>query len=471
MKVFLVLLCLVIGSYAHADRIKLLANDHDALQARVDIVQQAQSEILAEYYSVWNDDQSVGGFALLLEAAKRGIKVKIIMDAISNTVPKSFFTTMMENGKDALGNVNVEIKLYNPPNLNLFKLPHRDHSKMLIVDGKVMITGGRNIGDKYFGLNKKRNFSDLDVILDGKAVTQARENFLETFNGKLVKDASRTRDLPSKVAVRICRPSSTTDNVENCERRKKMLLKRYHESFNRIESNYNDIMEDTPDSVVKPNTGTDWLADVDDGAEIKFLSQDPHKLVSKKTANLTYALYDLLGSAKRDINILSPYLIPTKEMSELFQELIDRGVRIRVVTNSLLSTDNLFAQAGYLNSKKKMIDMGIELYECNGPNTCHGKAMVVDDSITFVGTYNLDPRSAYVNREIGIVILSSPNNEVAKELDSVIEKFRQNSLLVGKDGKTQNEKEQKNRYKSIGKGKRSMLRTLRIIAPLIKHQI
>lgn len=459
-------------SSAHADRIKILANDHDALQARVDIIQQAQHEILAEYFSVWNDDQSVGGFSLLMDAAKKGIKVKVVIDALSNTVPKSFFTTMMENGRDARGNLNFEIKLYNPTSINLFKLTHRDHSKLLIVDGKVMITGGRNVGDKYFGLNAKRNFNDLDVILDGQAVTDARENFLTTFNSKFTKPSARERDLPSRVAAKPCvYTTSTYDEIQKCERRKKVTLEAYHETVQRVQKNMADIMDKMQPSVILPNTGTDWLADVDSNSDVEFISHKPEKLVTKKTDDLTDALMGLMASAKKDLNIMTPYLIPTQDMYATLEKLIQNGVKVRVVTNSPVSTDNVLAQAAYQNSKDRLIKIGVELYECNGPNTCHGKAMVIDDTIAFIGTYNLDPRSAYINREVGILVRSSAGNLVAQELTDEIEKFRQSSLLVAKDGQPQNVEAQKKLYKTLSKGKRALLRTLRIIAPFIRSQI
>ena len=470
MKVFIAAFILLFSSIASADRVRLLAEDQDALQARVDLVQQAKHEILAEYFSVWNDDQSVGAFALLLDAARRGIKVKIVMDALSNTVPKSFFTTLLEHAKDAQGNVNIEIKLYNPPSLNLLKITHRDHSKMLIVDGKRMITGGRNIGDKYFGLNKKRNFSDIDILLDGKAVTQAREDFLSVFNSDIVKDAAHYRNLPTQLMLEKCEKALSRDE-ENCIRRRDRMLRAYRESLARIEENLKNIMEDTPTSIVRPNTGRDWLEDTPDGADIEFISHQPDEYVSKETAHLTHAFEDMISKTQTDLNILSPYLVPTKNMYKLFEDLIQRGVRVRIVTNSLSSTDNLFAQAGYLNAKKKLIKMGIELYEFNGPDTSHGKAAIIDNKVAFVGTYNLDPRSAYLNREVGIFVNSSPNNKIVLDLEAEIEAHRMNSLLVGKDGEIQNLDEQKRRRKELSKTKRGLLKFIQLFVPLFRSQI
>jgi putative cardiolipin synthase len=436
----------------------------------VDIVQQAKTEILAEYFSVWNDDQSVGGFALLLDAAKRGIKVKVIIDALSNKVPRAVFSAMVENGKDAQGHQNIEIKLYNPPGINLLKLSHRDHSKMLIIDGKRMITGGRNIGDKYFGLNSQRNFEDLDILLEGRAVKDARENFLAVFDSDLVKDATRTADLPTQLYQQDC-TRSTIKDTETCQRHVKSLLKRYVESTNRIQKTLEDILKQSPGDIVTPNTDKDWLADVDDGADLEFMSQKPQKLVSKDTNDLSDALLAAAGTAKKDLNILSPYLIPTKSSYVLLKSLLKKNVRVRIITNSLRSTDNLFAQAGYLHAKDKLIAMGVELYEFKGPDTAHAKAAVIDNSLCFVGTFNLDPRSSFINREVGIFVKSSPNNEIANSLTAVIEHFRENTLLVGKNGVPQNVEEQEKTIKELSHTKRFVLRIVRMLLPLFANQI
>lgn len=471
MRILVILFIIAFSSVSHADRIRLLADDKEALQARLDLIQQAKFEIVAEYFSVWNDNQSIAGFALLLDAAKRGVRVRIIMDALSNSVPASVFANILQQGKDAQGNQNIEIKLYNPMRFNVFKLTHRDHAKMLIVDGERMITGGRNVGDKYFGLNQKRNFSDMDVILDGNAVRDAREDFLAVWNSKIVKVPNVKRFDPERLTIESC-VKSTQKEMDQCEHRRKRLIKMYGEETLRIQTTLEDILRDTPTSVATPNTGKDWLADVADGSDIQFVSHKPESFVSKKTADLSVAIKELAMNAKTDLNIMSPYLIPTKNALAVFEDLIkNKKVKIRIVTNSLHSTDNLFAQAGYLHYKKKLIKMGVELYEFNGPDTSHGKACVVDGNIAFVGTYNLDPRSAFINREIGIFIRSSPGNLVAQNLTAEIELFRQNSLLVGKDGLPQNEDIQKQRMKEISPVKRAELKVIRLLMPFIKSQI
>jgi len=392
------------------------------------------------------------------------------MDELSKTVPKAFFTTMMEHGRDSQGNINIEIKLYNPLSINLLKATHRDHSKMLIIDGERMITGGRNVGDKYFGLNKKRNFSDIDILASGAVVKDAREDFLAAFNSKISKPSAKMENLPSNLILEKCEKLLQKD-IDTCERRKKFMMRSYAEAISRISKNLNDILINTPTSIVQSHTNKDWLEDVEEGAVMDFISHKPDQFVSKDTADLSSALRALAAGTKKDLNILSPYLIPTKNAFDIFETLIKKGVRVRIVTNSLGSTDNLFAQAGYLAAKDRLIAMGIELYEFNGPDTSHGKVCVIDETMAFVGTYNLDPRSAFLNREVGMLVKSSPNNQVANELSQEIENFRSNSLLVGKDGQPQNVEEQESRFKAQSKTKRAALKVIKMFVPLFRNQI
>lgn len=471
MKVFLVLIALLMASTsAHADRVRLLTEDKEALQARVDLIQQAKSEILVEYFSVWNDDQSVGGVALLLEAARRGVKVKLVIDALANKLPKHFFTTLTEHGKDAQGNVNIEFRLYNPFTLNLHKLTRRDHAKLLIADGERMITGGRNVGDKYFGFNKKRNFKDLDILVDGDSVEAARQDFLAVFNSKIVKNPVKEKNLPSQLALEDCERPTDRD-VQKCQQRKKHALRAYRDTLQRIEFALDRIVDGSQSPAVDSHTQRDWLADITPGADIRFVSHKPDELVTKKTAYMSYELQKLIDGAQSELNIMTPYLVPTKEVMAIFQELIYRGVKIRVVTNSLLSTDNFFAQAAYMATKDILTEMGVEIYEYNGPDTAHGKGFTMDNKVAFVGTFNLDPRSLFLNREVGLIINSSPNNYVVEQLNAEIESFRQDSLLVAQDGKPQNVEEQQRRYKSLSKGKRALVKIIRLFVPVFKNQV
>ena len=460
----LVLLSLIVGQYALADKVKLLAKDSDALQARVDLIQQAKNEILVEYFSVWNDEQSVGGFALLLEAAQRGVKVKVIMDALANTVPRSMISALMLHGKGPDGAQNFELKVYNPVSLNLFKAFHRDHSKMLIVDNKIIISGGRNVGDKYFGFSNKRNFKDLDVIVSGDVVQKAHQNYMTLWKSEITAEPLLYENAPEMLAEAAC--ATQPDAYEQCESSRRRALKEYDHEISRIQGLMKKLASFAGDKLgLATNTGTNWNEKMSEVESVQFLSHEI-ALVDKSNNTMTKELGEIAMKAKHELRIMTPYLILTDTAFKIFQDLIDQGVKIRIVTNSLRSTDNLFAQAGYRVDKEKLAGLGLEIYEFNGPDTFHAKAAVVDGEVALVGTYNLDPLSANTNREVGFAFKG--NQEILDDLNAQFDDALKNSTLVAKNKARLNEESE---FKDVTAGKVKLLKALMFIAPFIKHRL
>ncbi len=455
-----ILTALLISAVAHADDLRFLRADRDALQARVDLIQEARSEILVEYFSVWNDDQSIGGMGLLVDAARRGVKVKVIVDALSNTVPKRTFAALLE-----LGGENLEIKVYNPLSLNLFRATHRNHAKMLIADGEKIITGGRNVGDMYFGVSRTRNFIDLDIIARGNLPVSARENFFAVWAAPIAKAVRLGAYHPSRLSAPC--PVITDDQTDNCAELKGTAKAELAAEKARILSILHDIKTAQDGDFVISNSQTDWFSQFHTVDDVRFQSHEPSTLVSKQTATLNRDLLAAIAGAKNDVNIVSPYLIPTDGLMVIFSELLAKGVRVRIITNSLNSTDNLLAQAGYRDVKRALIELGVELYEFNGPDTIHAKTAVIDGRLVLIGTYNIDPRSAFLNREIGVFADDAADTGLARELTQIIEDFRSISTLVGKD-KVAVVIEDPSK---IPLKKRAILRTIDILLPLIRNQL
>ncbi|WP_408099161.1 phospholipase D-like domain-containing protein [Peredibacter sp. HCB2-198] len=465
MKKTIFSLLLVASNLALADEMRFLRADKDALQARVDIVQEAQKEILVEYYSVWNDNQAVGGMALLIDAAKKGIKVKVILDSLSTTVPKKTFAALLALANDGEVSKNLEIREYNPLTIKFWKATHRDHGKMLIADGETLITGGRNIGDKYFGVNVRRNFSDLDLMAKGNVAKLARENFLTTWNSPAVKTLKLGNYSPERLEENYC---LAFVDYEHCEGQRIHSLKKFNEEKARILKVKNDVMTYREGDLVVPYSGNDWFKDAYVIDDVKFMSHGAEGLVTKETAYLNEDLLKAVANAKEDVNIISPYLMPTPNLMKVFKDLRSRNVRIRIITNSMNSTDNLFAQAGYRELKPQLIAMGLEIYEYNGPDTIHAKTAVVDNRVVLIGTYNIDPRSAFINREIGVIINDQENTGLASDLTHIIQGFREKSTLVGKDGLPHN---QDIEMKGVSKKKRAALKVISKLLPLIRNQL
>jgi putative cardiolipin synthase len=216
---------------------------------------------------------------------------------------------------------------------------------------------------------------------------------------------------------------------------------------------------------VKYNNDKNWFQDARTVSNIRLLSNSTKANVSKNSHQISDELYSIFSKAQHSVLILSPYLIPNERVSKMFKTLINRGVTIKIITNSLKSTDNLFAQAGFKAAKQEMIDMGIELYEYNLVHTTHAKTAVVDGEISLIGTFNLDPRSSQINREIGIVVKDA---NVGADLTKIINHFKSESLLVGYRGEEVNIDFQN---EGVGSLKKGAVKLIEQVIPLIKDQL
>jgi putative cardiolipin synthase len=414
-----------------------LQKNADALQARVDIIQQAQSEILVEYFMVRNDEQALGAMSLLVEAAKRGVKVKVILDSLYSYIPSPMYRNLLEKAVGPNGESNLEIRLYNPFHFSILGLTHRDHAKSIVIDNNILLTGGRNVGGEYFGFNKKRNLNDLDILVKGPLASIVREDFLRMWQSEIVKAPMMNAYSEERLQKNSCVLELNKD-FETCENQRQYARHQVDEQGARLDEVIQQISDYKSGDSVRPNTNTDWFKKSVTIHDYKFLSHRTTDLVTKKTATLTQDLVEVLKLAKTDVNIISPYLIPTEEVFDVFQHLIENHVRVRIITNSLKSTDNLIAQAGYRDSKERLVKMGVEIYEYNGPDTVHAKTALIDGHLVLIGTFNIDPRSGFINREIVMALDDKYNVGLASEEENIIDSFRSNSTLVAKDGRNFN---------------------------------
>jgi phosphatidylserine/phosphatidylglycerophosphate/cardiolipin synthase-like enzyme len=286
------------------------------------------------------------------------------------------------------------------------------HNKTFIVDGKVVITGGRNIADEYFDYDHEYNFRDRDILLLGKASNKVEASFNEFWNNDLSKDVTEViKDKTEKLtaANRFDNLHQYACNPDNFWPQVRERIKVLPEAFKAIESS-GDLV---------------WLEDVD------FISDKPGKNAGNMGLSgggvSTDKLIELVRNAKSSIDIQTPYLITTELSQSLFKEAIERGVKIRILTNSLASTDNVEAFSGYQSGREDLLNTGIRIFEFR-PDAqirsdimtgelqdvlvekpifgLHAKTMVIDNEITVIGTFNLDPRSANLNTECLVVVNS-----------------------------------------------------------------
>ena len=409
----------------------VLEDGDGSMVTRAWLSEYAEKTIDIQYFIFSTDNVGLIACDYLVRAADRGVKVRILVDDMMVEAGAHEILTMDSHE-------NISIKIYNPgvnlgknivQKLSKFRYDfinanQRMHNKTFTVDSKISITGGRNIADEYFDYDHEYNFRDRDVLLMGKVSQTVEKSFEEFWNDTLSVDVSKIVEEPGndfKAKDKFERLHQYACNPDNFWPQVREKIKNLPSAFKSIQAS-GDLV---------------WLDSVE------FISDMPGKYDRKKAFTgggiSTSALAELVKNAKKTIDIQSPYLITTAQSEALFSDAIKRGVKIRILTNSLASTDNLEAFAGYQKCRKKLLEIGIEIYEFR-PDAAdrykimtgalqkkmnfspifglHAKSMVIDGDITVIGTFNLDPRSANLNTEcIAIIHSQKINAGVAKGME------------------------------------------------------
>lgn len=396
----------------------VLEDGGNAILARAWLSEYAEKSIDIQYFIFSTDNVGLIACDYLLRAADRGVKVRILIDDI-----------MVEAGPHDIltldSHPNIAIKIYNP-GVNLGKniaqkikklgtdfrrANQRMHNKTFTVDGKLVITGGRNIADEYFDYDHEYNFRDRDVLFLGKEVTVVQQSFETFWNSSLavpVTGLVEEEGIAKSAATGFARLHQYACDPAN-------YWPQVREHFKSMPVLFRNIQE-SGDLV--------WLD------SIRFVSDAPGKNEDRPEhlgGNTTDALMKLVNEAKASIDIQSPYLVTTDLGKKLFAQAVKRGVKVRILTNSLASTDNLDAFSGYQRDRDELLETGIRIFEFR-PNAkerykimtgalqeklkyqpvfgLHAKSMVIDGKTSVIGTFNLDPRSANLNSECVTIIQS-----------------------------------------------------------------
>ena len=391
----------------------VLDRGEQALLARAWLVDYARRSIEVQYF-IWSTD-NIGILAseALLRAAQRGVAVRVLVDDLLVDAPDETLLALAEHP-------NVEIRIYNPVHsvgvpwyrrlLNLatdFRgANQRMHDKTLIIDGELAITGGRNMADEYFDYNHDYNFRDRDALVIGAVVPAMLDSF-ERFWAN-----------PLAVPVEQLHEGVTVDGG-NAQRIYGELAA-YAAAATNFAPEVRAAIGAIPDDFVALAAELSW-------GRVDFISDLPGKNSGADGFGggglSTAALAELLATAQREVVIQSPYVVLSEPAFALFRQLRSRGVRIRISTNSLASTDNLQAFSGYLDQREELVEAGIEVFEYRpDPQVqaqimaryavrptapvfaVHAKTLIVDRNVVYVGTYNLDPRSENLNTEVGVII-------------------------------------------------------------------
>ncbi|TPM94968.1 phospholipase D family protein [Mesorhizobium sp. B2-1-3A] len=385
-----------------ADKIKagksgllLISDNYDAFAARV-LAARGAARTLDLMYYLWHDDHT--GRLLLQEvvrAAERGVRVRMLLDDVNPRKSDAAYLALSNHP-------NIELKLFNPSGirargimrgaevlLRLFALTRRMHNKAWIADDNVAIVGGRNIGDAYFDA-ADTNFRDLDMLLLGPAVQQTAQIF-ETFWA--CRDAKPIGELSSTA------PCTQTRYFEGSDAKTESTL------LSGI-GGKGSIAE-----FIAASSDVHWVW------RVRVISDPPEKVRGWRPRGwLMKELLPIIQSARKRVEIVSPYFIPGKRGARILGELVDGGVQVSVLTNSLAATDVAAVHGAYANYRKRLLRKGVQLFELQPFSrqpkisvfgskgaSLHTKAFCVDDHIGFVGSFNFDPRSVSLNAEMGVL--------------------------------------------------------------------
>jgi cardiolipin synthase C len=431
----------------------ILDTGTEALLARAWLAENAKQSIDVQYF-IWSTD-NIGILAAeaLLRAAERGARVRVIVDDFLIDAPDKSMLALSRHP-------NIEIRIYNPRvsvgvplqkrllNLltNFRGVNQRMHNKIVVVDGKIAITGGRNMAAEYFDYNHEYNFRDRDVLLLGETVKSIQASFEDYWNSELTVD----------VEDRLNGWGLMKKNVSIDDKEINQVYSDLH-SYAKMPENF---APEVKSAIADVPAAFESLAKQMTWGQVEFISDRPGKndniLSLGGGGQATLALAKLVESARTSIVIQSPYLVLSENAIELFRRSIGHGVTVRINTNSLASTDNLQAFSGYRNQRKRLLEMGIQIYEYkpkpevqrkimqNFPDSTgktpifslHAKTMVIDAKTVYIGTFNLDPRSENLNTEVGAIIHDSA---LARKTEALIEvdMAQENSWDAAKDNPDQ----------------------------------
>ncbi|MFC3615314.1 phospholipase D family protein [Lutimaribacter marinistellae] len=383
--------------------VKLIGNGEEAFAARLALAAAAEQTIDAQYYLLHNDLTGQIFAASLLQAADRGVRVRLLLDDMDT---KSYdpATAALDSHE------NIEIRLFNPfwrdqslvaAGFTDFKrINRRMHNKSMTADNAVSIVGGRNVGDEYFLAKQEMNYSDLDMLVAGPVVAEVSTNFDDYWNSRFAVPANVVVGTPDGFSLEQAR--GRLDEIIGDAR----------------ETQYAEVVrEAAAQNFSGSNLKLDWVP-------AEMYSDPPSKAAGDNNNGeiLASQLSGYFESATSKVEIISAYFVPRTRGTNWLLELEARGVEVSVVTNSLASNDVKPVYAHYAKDRRTLLEGGVDLYELRpdadrerqrgvywgqSRSGLHAKAFLIDDRYLFVGSFNWDPRSVNINTEMGILIDST----------------------------------------------------------------
>jgi len=447
---------------------RILKDNTEALQARASMVYKANCEILVTYYTIASDEVAIAGFASLIQAATKkysyknkdgdtvtaNIKIKVLMDGLSHQVDRALAAAVLNNGWGK----NIEIRTFKP--FFLFDTStwfNRLHDKLLVVDGLTVLSGGRNISEKYFGFAKD-GFFDIDTMLIGSIGGKARKYFYQMWNREDVvpfnlgkykaTELNKECDSESDSSDYLCwaesehngrqvkkyqqELTSSISKIEIMTDDNKQVLKEEDITMELVEKEIENYMNGTS-PLVEFDPDYEWfdfggISDnpaFENNGPIEVFYDNPNNEKSREhgISGQMEAFFRRTIKPGAQLTIFTPYMILGEHGQKLIKALRNKNISVIVYTNSAKSSDNVFAQGVYRHkdSKNFLLKNGVGIWESKGTETLHLKGAIIknpgEDEIFLLGTYNVDTRSAYLNHELVAAI--SPKSEFMYDMTNI----------------------------------------------------
>ena len=402
----------------------MLRSGRDAFVARALLARLAERTLDLQYYMFHHD--TVGNLLIheVLEAAERGVRVRMLIDDIYGNEGEDAWVAL-----DA--HPQIEVRFFNPwvrgrsrmlqYITRLSDVNYRMHAKTFTVDNQATILGGRNIGDEYFAADPNLAFTDRDVMAVGPVVQDVQAEFDQYWNSEYA--------YPAATLIR----QGTEEELEQLRAGKETFFEASATTA------YLQALDDSPlaNAIRAQNVDFRWA----DGKIVHDSSEKKAHDENWQEELLISQLAPYITSAKSDVVIVSPYFVPGQQATEALCKLSRDGVRVRILTNSLVSNDVAAVHAGYAKYRKPLLRCGVELYELNeqlkeheqkvftwlpglAKSSLHAKTMTFDREIMFVGSFNFDQRSLHINNEIGMLFwdaqtAADSTDEFARHIEDV----------------------------------------------------
>lgn len=421
----------------------ILYEPMEAIAARLQLIDKAEKTLDLQYY-IWDND-TIGSLALykIIQAADRGVKVRLLMDDNNAKSMEAIYLALDQHQ-------NIEVKLFNPYRfrrlrpmemiIDLKRINRRMHNKTFTADNQITLIGGRNMSNQYYNVSENYQFSDVDVMLVGQAVDDITHSFDEYWNHSYAYPVRQIVNHKQYTLRYDGLKSQLTEFYQSASIQNYLNLSNRSHDFNQWLSNDVEL---------------DWV-------KAQVIKDSPEKIKSKakKEEHLNFQLVQRLQKPEKSVDIISAYFVPEKKGEQHLKKLAEDGVNVRVLTNSFKANDVALVHAFYAKYRESLLKSGVQLYEFlpaipeefqNKNNieiskqlkvslkglsrsSLHAKMMALDDKQVFIGSFNFDPRSSHLNTEIGVILDSKPlANAVHSTMDQNLRKYAYKLVLDSND--------------------------------------